>query len=366
MKPRVALINELLGSRRTGGEQAAMHALGDRLRADFDVQELSYAGNGSDVLSSAFPRSLREMPYFRELFVTPSVGRSAAKRLRAVDLIHTSSTVMFASAEPPVPLILSIHSIRSQQAEKLKPILRYRPVINGWVRAMLRKREHASFMRAQFVVVLHEAMREYTENVLGIPHDRVIRIPNAVDTKMFVPGTEPTRHDVLFVGRATHAKGIDVIVDSARDMHGTVGVVTNVCPSQTKSALEHAGVRTSMTVSHDTMPDVYRSARIFILPSRAEEQPLTILEAMASGLPVVVSPEAASDLVTDGQEGIIVRERSATAYAAAVNRLLGDEQLRQHMGAAGRARAERSHSWAQVTRSYTDLYERALSERTAS
>jgi glycosyltransferase involved in cell wall biosynthesis len=91
--------------------------------------------------------------------------------------------------------------------------------------------------------------------------------------------------------------------------------------------------------------EAFRDADIFILPSYAEGVPISMLEAMSYGIPVVVTDVGGiPETVTDGQEGFIVRPGQIEAIAAALSRLVGEPELRRQMGRAGRARIERSHS----------------------
>jgi glycosyltransferase involved in cell wall biosynthesis len=91
------------------------------------------------------------------------------------------------------------------------------------------------------------------------------------------------------------------------------------------------------------MPDVYRSADIFCLPSWWEAMPLSVLEAMASGLPVVATTVGdVPTMVRPGVTGFLVEPRNLEAIAASLRTLLDDPDLRRRMGSAGREEAERN------------------------
>jgi glycosyltransferase involved in cell wall biosynthesis len=98
-------------------------------------------------------------------------------------------------------------------------------------------------------------------------------------------------------------------------------------------------------VPPEDMPAVYAEADIFCLPSWWEAMPLSLLEAMAAGLPVVAS--AVGDVpraVDDEVSGMLVPPRDPTRLAAALVCLLLDPQMRERQGRAGRERAEREFS----------------------
>jgi glycosyltransferase involved in cell wall biosynthesis len=119
-------------------------------------------------------------------------------------------------------------------------------------------------------------------------------------------------------------------------------------------AVELAGDR-------DDVPDLLASADLFVLSSRSEGLPLSILEAMAAGLPVVASnvggvPEA----VVDGDTGLLVPPSDPQSLATAIGRLLDDPALRRRLGEAGRMRVAEHFDLAAVHQAHLDLYRRAL------
>ena len=87
------------------------------------------------------------------------------------------------------------------------------------------------------------------------------------------------------------------------------------------------------SISAHKLKDLYSLAKIFILPSYAEGLPIGILEAMASGLPVISTPVGGiPELVEDGTNGFLVRAGDVEAIAEKISLLLGDSELRKDMG----------------------------------
>ena len=101
-----------------------------------------------------------------------------------------------------------------------------------------------------------------------------------------------------------------------------------------------------------------RAADMFVFPSRYEAGPLVILEAMASGLPIVTAVTAgAADLVGADCGTVIDDPDNAHALAAALNQLVQYPQRRRSMGPAGREVIQQCCSWEQMSERYLQLYE---------
>ena len=109
------------------------------------------------------------------------------------------------------------------------------------------------------------------------------------------------------------------------------------------------------------MPEVYASADVFCLPSWWEAMPLSVLEAMASGLPVVAADVGdVARIVVHGETGLVVPSQSPEQLAAALRKVLEDPEAARRMGDAGRARAEKVYSSTATAQAIADLYEQVL------
>ena len=99
-------------------------------------------------------------------------------------------------------------------------------------------------------------------------------------------------------------------------------------------------------------------ADALVLPSWIEGLPLVVLEAMAQGKPVVATAVGGTpEAVVDGETGLLVSPRDVPALAGALERLLGDEDLRQQLGEAGRRRAEEHFPVSAMTRRILEIYD---------
>jgi glycosyltransferase involved in cell wall biosynthesis len=92
--------------------------------------------------------------------------------------------------------------------------------------------------------------------------------------------------------------------------------------------------------------DLMRQADIFVLPTLEDSFALVLFEAMATALPVVTTTNAgASELIEDGQDGLIVPSGDAAALAEAIRRLVEQPELRARLGEAARIKVQAAHSW---------------------
>ena len=109
------------------------------------------------------------------------------------------------------------------------------------------------------------------------------------------------------------------------------------------------------------MPEVLARASLFVLPSCTEGVSLTLLEAMARGLPVVATAVGGTpEVVREGETGYLVPSDDPVALAARIVELLDRPELARDMGIAGRQRVEADFSIAGMLDQYTELYRETL------
>jgi glycosyltransferase involved in cell wall biosynthesis len=135
---------------------------------------------------------------------------------------------------------------------------------------------------------------------------------------------------------------------------------------EVEEEVRRSGLTDSVVLAgeRDDVPGLLASSAVFALSSRSEAFPVSILEAMAAGLPVVATRVGGvPELVIEGETGLLVRPADPSALAAALQCLLDEPELRARLGAAGRARVERHFALDTFLQSHLDLYRRALAAR---
>lgn len=273
-------------------------------------------------------------------------------RRERVDIVHTNT----------------IHNLYGWAAARMTGrahVWHVREIV--WQNAPLRRMERA--LALQFstrVIVTSDAVgRLFARDGVLPPH--VVKIPNGVDTARFVPGSSGiVRRDfgiaagVPLVGAAARMdvwKGLDDFIDAAARVHRARPDVRFVIAGGPIEGLEpyEATLRERARASGldgvlhfagwrygpDAMPAFYQSLDIFVLPSReAEPFGLVVLEAMASGRPVIATAHGGPvEILAAGDTGLLVEPRHPDALAAAILDLADDPARAAAMGRAGRDRA---------------------------
>jgi sugar transferase (PEP-CTERM/EpsH1 system associated) len=245
----------------------------------------------------------------------------------------------------------------------------------------LLRRAYSPFV--QRYVALSGQIESYLTERVGIAANRVERICNGVDTLRFQPASarqavagspfdDPHAVIVGTVGRLQTVKDqLNLVraVAIAR-AQGEAGarlrlVIAGDGPQRAEVEAEIAatgiGDITWLAGARSDVPELMRALDIFALPSRAEGISNTILEAMASGLPVVATDVGGNaELVAAGETGALVPAQNPDAMAHALLRYTSDAALRQNHGAAGRKRVEQNFSIDNMVARYTNLYEQSL------
>lgn len=184
----------------------------------------------------------------------------------------------------------------------------------------------------------------------GVPAQRVTVVSPGVDLDLYQPVVEPkTDADVvrlLFVGGDLVRKGGDLLLRWIQEWGARKGgprVELHLVTRDTPSAPLPDGVYLHQGISNNSMDLVrlYQSCDLFVLPTRADCYSLVAMEAMACGLPVIISRLGGiPDIVVEGETGYLLPAGDVEALTAALEQLIMDPDLRQRMGMAGRRRAE--------------------------
>jgi glycosyltransferase involved in cell wall biosynthesis len=216
----------------------------------------------------------------------------------------------------------------------------------------------------------------------GLPPDRIRVIYNGVDCERFCPGNASDLRGELglapgtllvgAVGNIRPPKAYDLLLRAAKlvlaghDAHFVViGEGSPEAFGPLLALRAKLGLEAHLTFLgyRPTSPLLLRSFDVFLSSSRSEGLPLSFLEAMAVGLPVVATPTSgAREVLESGRAGLIASSTSAEALAHSLSAVLENRELRAQLGAAGRAMVLERFSAQAMIAAYDQLYESLLAE----
>jgi len=213
------------------------------------------------------------------------------------------------------------------------------------------------------------APSEYVETCLreaGVPQSKIVRLPYGADPLVFTPPTSRSSDSfrVVFVGQLGLRKGVRYLLEAWRLLalpRAELILVGRSDAAGRQILKQYAG--SYRWVGACPKYEVHRwfqEADVFAFPSLAEGSALATYEALATGLPVVTTPNSGS-VVRDGIEGYLVPPRDTDALCDRLSKLHADPALRERMGGAARHTIETNYTWNHYRRRLGTLYKQVLS-----
>lgn len=236
-------------------------------------------------------------------------------------------------------------------------------------------------------IALSRHQIDYLRTAISVPEKRLTHICNGVDTGRFHPpaaGREALAEsgfapDALVIGavmRMQAVKAPDVLIDAflrlrerspeARRRLRLMMIGDGPLLAGLRERVSAAGAEAEVWLpgQRSDIPALMRGMDLLVVPSHAEGICNTLLEGMASGLPVIATTVGGNpDLVDEGVSGTLVPAGDPATLAAALEACLTDPLRLEREGRAARARAEQRFSLPAMVNAYMGVYERALSGR---
>jgi glycosyltransferase involved in cell wall biosynthesis len=361
-KPRILIVVTLA---EVGGAQRSVSNLLPALGREFDV---TVAAHGSGLL-----RDTAQEAGF------PFIALDHLRRdihpwhdvLALVELIR-----LYRRAQPDV---VHLHSSKAGILGRLAAVVARVPIrvftVHGWSFAAYRGPAGRLFLWAErlvrplttAVICVSHASRKQGIAARACDPGRTVVIHNAVDTTSFLPPRRTEgRPRIISVARFAFPKDFAALVGAlalvSADFRATF-VGEGPALSEIATIVEMQGLegKVELLGARGDVRELLASSDVFVLSSRSEGHPVSLLEAMAAGLPVVATDVGGvAESVVHGQTGLLVPAGNVTALAAALERLVDDEQLRRRLGTAGRVRARELFDLAPFRSCHVELYHREL------
>jgi glycosyltransferase involved in cell wall biosynthesis len=325
---------DVLGRRRTGDETHVANLLRELARLAGDLRIVALTRRPDLVPEGIEPFRLDAR--LQELRMAFGVPR-ALRALRP-DLVH------FQHVLPPflnAPAVVTVHDLSFERD----------PTLMGRAdRMVFRTLVPRAVRKARRVLTVSERTRRDLEELYGVPPEKIVVVANGVDPR-FSPGGAP-RDYLLYVGAVQARKDPLAALEAARDAGLRLVVVGPEKEPELARRLRSEGAEVRGYVDDGELVRLYREAAALVFPSRYEGFGLPVLEALASGTPVVATPDPAVQEVAG--DAAVYAQRDE--LGAAVRRAVAE---RARLSSAGLERA-RAFSWEAAARRTLAVYEEVL------
>lgn len=285
------------------------------------------------------------------------------------DLIQVNGAITEHWAD--VNLVHFVHSAWLQSPLHISKSRRDIYGVYQWIYTALNAYWEKKSFRAKVMIVGSEQSKTELLNA-GVPDQNIRVILNGVDLAEFFPDSANSANRYLlglpedvtlafFAGDIrTPRKNLDTVLHALTqvpELHLVVAGITEGSPYPLLSAKLNLSERVHFLGLRSDIAALMRAVDLLVFPSRYEPFGLVVIEAMATGLPVITTTTTgASDLITPACGIVLSNSEDQQALAEALKTLATDPERRSHMGQAARAIAEQ-HSWAQIAQTYVDLFE---------
>ncbi|MBC7130338.1 glycosyltransferase family 4 protein, partial [Candidatus Bathyarchaeota archaeon] len=336
-----------------------------------------------------------ELPLIDPLLFYRSSHR-LLERLRTsypVDIVHTNLPLIPSFAVPNnlgKALVSTVHSTWDGEANAIKHEAFNRLNMNEkivrlftWV---LKQFEHHLLKRSDRIIAVSEyTKREILKNY-EIPEWKIKVIFNGVDLERFKPvegwlkaklkrelGFSEKELLVLYVGRLYSRKGLPTLISAMPSVVKKAGNVRFIISGKgfrdeerrLKDYVKKFGVEEKVVFlgyyPDEKLPSLYRAADIFAFPSIYENMPFAVLEALASGLPVVTTKVGGiPEIIDDGRNGFLVEPFNSSKLADRLLYLVENPAVASEMGMAGRRTVEEKFNWKRIVKQVIQVYQEAL------
>jgi len=379
----------LMGSgvpkRREGGVAAIIYNLG---------RELERFGHR---VTYVFQEDLVEpgsvSPRFNELVFSLRLGRYIAENRQKFSIVNLHGPTGFPYglrrklhrwAKYP-PYVMTLHGLEERRMHVMMREVKkgrawnYSMRNRMWQRFFHYPRFRWSIRAADAVHVMCRDVWNVLQLQYNLDPDRVVYIPNGVEPRFFVPREYVSRDSLklLYAGTWLDQRGIFYIRDALRNLAGRLPGLTmtfagcGVPPEEIQRffGTELAGrIVVRPAVAAERMQELYAEHDIFLFPSLMEGLPSVLLEAMATGMPVITTETCGMpDVVEHEFNGLLIPPANAAAIEECILRLASSVELRRKVGEAARETMKR-HTWERAARQLEALfrYVHSLESRTTA
>ena len=283
------------------------------------------------------------------------------------DVVHyfftlpTGSLTFLPGRHNSIPHVVSLRGSDVPWYDEFNPLIHR---LNLLLRPVIRRIWNGSGR----VVALSRGLREIARRT--DPKVRIDVIPNGIEANLFTPGTGPERTGdgpfrLITVSRLINRKGIDHLIEAVASLRESIDLRLQIVGlgnfmDQLREKVQTTGtgdiVEFHGYCPREELPELYRQADLFALPSLAESFGLVFAEAMACGLPILGGRTGGVPDLVHESNGILVTPGNVDEIRDAIRALHAQPDLRRAMSSNNRARVLENYAWDSVARRYAQIY----------
>ncbi|MBZ5700736.1 MAG: glycosyltransferase family 4 protein [Acidobacteriia bacterium] len=373
------LIAAPVSRQREGGVANVVHNTAEGLRARGHQVTCLFR---EDLLPRpvAFPR-------FEALYFAVRLARELRRRRAEFDVVNIHAPTGFvygllrrlrrAGGLPPYVMLL--HGLEERRNHAMaREAQKGRAWYFRWKNRVWQRLYHMPLYRWSITTADHAVViNRETWSMLQLKYRREIGrvwyIPNGIEPRFFLPRDYPEGRALrlLFAGTWIDHKGVYYLCEGFETLaqrHPDVRLTIAGCAANAETVKQAfaAGARDRVEVlpfvSAAEMPALYARHDIFVFPSLMEGLPIVLLEAMATGMPVVTTETCGMmDMVEDEYNGLLVKPADSAAFAAAIERMMDSPELRRQLGRAAQETMRR-HTWERTAAQLEKVFALATAE----
>jgi glycosyltransferase involved in cell wall biosynthesis len=308
--------------------------------------------------------------FIRNFIFAKKSGNWLKKHRDDFDLIKVNGAITMGAAD-----VNAVHFVHNSWWRSPVHISRTRKDLYGFYQWLFTAAnaywEKQAFQQAKILIAVSEKVAQELVNI-GISRQKIRVIVNGVDLQEFSPGVcDRTALGLpenvtlaLFAGDIRiPRKNLDTVLHAlvkVPELHLAVVGDTKDSPYPAMAKMLNISERVHFLGYRHDMPQIQRASDLFVFPSRYEPFGLVVIEAMASGLPVITATTTGAADLLNPDCGIVLSDcDDVDALADAMELLNSDRSLRQKMGKVARTVAEQ-HSWSTMAQTYLDIFEELI------
>src|SRR5713101_3196221 len=322
---------------------------------------------------------------FVELIFSLRLGRYIAANRKSFSIVNLHAPVGFPygirrkwhrNADYP-PYVMTLHGLEERRVHVMsREVKKGRAWNFSWKNRMWHRFYHQP--RFRWSIRTADGAHAYSRDVWNIlqlkynlDSDRVAYIPSGVESRFFIPREYRTgdRLRLLYVGTWLDQRGTFYLRNALRNLAPrlpglTMTIAGGAAPSEDILKFFGEGLASRIEVRPEipweSMPSLYADHDVFLFPSLMEGLPSVLLEAMATGMPVITTETCGMpDVVENEHNGLLVPPADAKAIENGILRLAASVELRKKLGEAAQETMKR-YTWQRAARQLEELYRRIL------